>query len=170
MGPLIGRFQPQLHWDQLYVRAELETCQLGGPYPRSMQRPYPFWASDNPLCHIPIFPEPFIYGVYMVIWARKSPNIRSYTVYCVYLRLLPTLHILSVELVGGTAQHLTDCNPPAFQVQGHQPARQLFQIRSRHCCRGVRPSIDTVPNARYPERASLGRCRREFRAEGTALL
>ena len=47
-GSLICRFQAQLHWN-LHIRAELETCKLGEPYPRSMQIPYPFWASDNPL-------------------------------------------------------------------------------------------------------------------------
>ena len=34
----------------LHIRAELETCKLGGPYPRSMQNVYPFWASVSPLC------------------------------------------------------------------------------------------------------------------------
>jgi len=34
----------------LHIRAELETCQLGDPYPRSMQKLYPFWASVSPLC------------------------------------------------------------------------------------------------------------------------
>jgi len=29
----------------LLVRAELETCKLREPYPRSMQKVYPFWAS-----------------------------------------------------------------------------------------------------------------------------
>jgi len=48
MAPLAGTFQAQLHWN---VRAMLETYQLGEPYPRSMHKPYPFWASDNPLWH-----------------------------------------------------------------------------------------------------------------------
>jgi len=33
----------------LQIRAELNTCKLVGPYPRSMQKVYPLWASDNPL-------------------------------------------------------------------------------------------------------------------------
>jgi len=39
-----------LHWN-LHIRSEPEKCQLGGPYPRSMLKPYSFWASDNPLWH-----------------------------------------------------------------------------------------------------------------------
>jgi len=35
----------------LHIRAEPETCQLKGPYPRSMQKVQPFWASDKPLRH-----------------------------------------------------------------------------------------------------------------------
>jgi len=45
------------------------------------------------------------------------------------------------------AASLTQCATAsfAFQVQGHQSARQLFQDCGRHCCRGVCPSIDTLP-------------------------
>jgi len=35
-----------------HIRAELESCQigqLGEPYPRSMQKSYPFWALVSPL-------------------------------------------------------------------------------------------------------------------------
>ena len=35
---ILGR----LRWN-LHSRAELETCQLRGPYPGSMQKPYHFW-------------------------------------------------------------------------------------------------------------------------------
>jgi hypothetical protein len=33
----------------LLIRAELGTCHLGGPHPRSTRKPYPFWATDKPL-------------------------------------------------------------------------------------------------------------------------
>ena len=33
----------------LLIRAEFGTCQLGGSHPRSTRKPYPFWATDNPL-------------------------------------------------------------------------------------------------------------------------
>jgi hypothetical protein len=48
MATLICTFQAQLHWN-LHIRIEIETCKLGEPYPRSMPKPYPFWASGNPL-------------------------------------------------------------------------------------------------------------------------
>jgi len=32
----------------LHSRAELETCQLGGPYPGSVQKPYHFWPQITP--------------------------------------------------------------------------------------------------------------------------
>jgi len=39
---------------ELHIRAELEPCQLGGPYPGSMQEVYPVWASVSPLCNYSI--------------------------------------------------------------------------------------------------------------------
>jgi len=56
-GPLTGTFQAQLHWNlthiqsyisELHIRAELETCQLRGPYPGSKQKPYHFWSQITP--------------------------------------------------------------------------------------------------------------------------
>jgi len=44
---------PSLHvsssaaWN-LHTRAELETCNLGEPYPRSMPKPYHFWPQITP--------------------------------------------------------------------------------------------------------------------------
>jgi hypothetical protein len=46
-------FQAQLHWN-LHSRAELETCKFGGPYPRSMQKPYHFWPQCPPSGVLPI--------------------------------------------------------------------------------------------------------------------
>jgi len=53
--PRLSRYgPPNLHVSssaalELYIRAEHETRKLGGPHPRSMQKPYPFWASVSPL-------------------------------------------------------------------------------------------------------------------------
>jgi len=33
---------------ELHIRAELETCKLWEPYPRSMQKPYHFWPQITP--------------------------------------------------------------------------------------------------------------------------
>jgi len=33
----------------LFIRGEIGTCQLGGSHPRSTRKPYPFWATYNPL-------------------------------------------------------------------------------------------------------------------------
>ena len=46
---LAGKFQVQLHWN-LHIRAELETCQLGDPYPRSTHKLSPSRALANPHC------------------------------------------------------------------------------------------------------------------------
>jgi hypothetical protein len=46
---VFAMIQAQLYWN-LHIRAELKTCKLGEPYPRSMQTVYPFWASVSPLC------------------------------------------------------------------------------------------------------------------------
>ena len=46
---------PSLHVSSsaaLHIRAELDTCKLGEPCPRSMQKPFPFWASVSPLWYI----------------------------------------------------------------------------------------------------------------------
>jgi len=52
----------------MHIRAELETCKLGGPYPRSMQKVYPFWASVSPLCHSgpPLQINPLLYTFYTI--------------------------------------------------------------------------------------------------------
>jgi hypothetical protein len=50
---LTGPFQAQLHWN-LHSRAELETCKLGEPYPRSMPKPYHFWPQVTPSAKISI--------------------------------------------------------------------------------------------------------------------
>ena len=46
MGPLTGTFQAQLHWN-LHIRAELETCQLGGLWEHA--KTVPFLALVSPL-------------------------------------------------------------------------------------------------------------------------
>jgi hypothetical protein len=51
-GPPNMQFQAQLHWN-LHSRAELETCKLGGSYPRSIQKPYHFWPQCPPSATLP---------------------------------------------------------------------------------------------------------------------
>ena len=51
MGPLSGTFQAQLHWNR-HIRAELETCKLWEPYPRSMPKPDRFWPQCPPSAKI----------------------------------------------------------------------------------------------------------------------
>ena len=45
MGPVTGTCQ--LHRN-LHIRVELDTCQLGGPYPGSMQKLDHFWHQISP--------------------------------------------------------------------------------------------------------------------------
>jgi len=70
------------------------------------------------------------------------------------------------------AASLTQCATAsfAFQVQGHQSARQLFQDCGRHCCRGFCPSIDTLPKTCHSQRASHRQRRSGCNIGGTALL
>ena len=45
------------------------------------------------------WPEPYIHGVFTVFWAGKPPNVRSYTVYSVYIRFWPTLTIACATFI-----------------------------------------------------------------------
>ena len=55
----------------MHIRAELKTCQLRDPFPRSMQKVYPFWASVYPLWDIS--GHSFTYAdLYKLIWTYKT--------------------------------------------------------------------------------------------------
>jgi len=70
MGPLTGTFQAQLHWN-LHIRAEFKTCQLGGPYPGSMQKSTIFGLSVPPLVFYCI--EQFLYNAKFADFGRFWP-------------------------------------------------------------------------------------------------
>jgi hypothetical protein len=85
MGTLICKFQAQLHW----IRAKLETCQLGDPYPGSMQKPYHFWPQCPPSGNL-------------MWWEKKRGLVTVIVCACVFVLVVaslgkhssPTFHLL----------------------------------------------------------------------------
>jgi len=64
-------WQVKLNCFEMHIRAELKTCQLRDPFPRSMQKVYPFWASVYPLWDIS--GHSFTYAdLYKLIWTYKT--------------------------------------------------------------------------------------------------